>query len=117
MSEQENKLIAEFMGIQVIDNEIDSPFRPNLNCFRKKELKYHSDWNWLIPVIEKIETLNNPTTPYNSSVSVNIYDNACEISYTGYHSGTIVEINLGNKLKSTYEAVLKFIEWYNKQIN
>lgn len=42
---ENNKLIAEFMGA------VGSPmYKPN-------EMKYHSSWDWLMPVIEKIEHL------------------------------------------------------------
>mgnify|MGYP003120615090 FL=1 len=53
---KENKLIAEFMGLEVL-------YRPNSNGFIEisdtelcdvDDLEYHTSWNWLMPIIEKI---------------------------------------------------------------
>ena len=51
---ESNKLIAEFMGFQLTNlgwydaeeclNEKDNTF---------DDLKFHSDWNWLMPVVEE----------------------------------------------------------------
>lgn len=47
--EKNNKLIAEFMGVDQVD--IDYAFNEH------GQLKYHLSWDWLMPVIEKIESL------------------------------------------------------------
>lgn len=57
-----NKLIAEFMGKSVNSNGLfelpeHATIRPNGNFrtqFTEEQLKYHSSWDWLIPVIQKI---------------------------------------------------------------
>tara|TARA_R100000541_G_scaffold56019_1_gene65202 strand:- start:287 stop:613 length:327 start_codon:yes stop_codon:yes gene_type:complete len=59
---KDNKLIAEFMGftyeknIGWYDNEMlmsqNVYDNQDGNCF--DELKFHSSWDWLMPVIEKI---------------------------------------------------------------
>lgn len=47
--EKTNKLIAEFMGVDQVD--IDYAINEH------GQLKYHLSWDWLMPVIEKIESL------------------------------------------------------------
>ncbi len=42
---ENNKLIAEFMGIDQVD--IDTWLETNSN------LHYHTSWDWLMPVIQK----------------------------------------------------------------
>jgi len=62
---EENKLIAEFMGGQYVDEhliefenfysikDIGDEFEYT-NCFDSdNELKYHSSWDWLMPVVKK----------------------------------------------------------------
>ena len=47
---ENNKLIAEFMG-----------WKPNEHhwCLNgDKDLQYHTEWNWLMPVVEKILDLS-----------------------------------------------------------
>jgi hypothetical protein len=42
----DNKLIAEFMGVDYVD--IDTYLENN------KELQYHTSWDWLMPVANEI---------------------------------------------------------------
>ena len=52
--EDKNTIIAQFMGVDQVD--IDYAINEN------GQLKYHLSWDWLIPVIEKIQEkyLENP---------------------------------------------------------
>ena len=57
-----NKLIAEFMGFQKTtmgwyDNEEAMNFNSDSNTF--DELKFHSSWDWLMPVVSKIGNIKN----------------------------------------------------------
>ena len=45
--EKTNKLIAEFMDLR----------STGLSIYKPSEYKYHTSWDWLMPVIEKIESL------------------------------------------------------------
>ncbi len=98
MTTENNKLIAEFMGM--ITSENDSSMMifktPNGNdIIYLDELKYHTSWDWLMPVVYKILWLED-------------YEDE---SYEDIHSG------LTNALLSqTYEAVVEFIKEHNTQI-
>jgi hypothetical protein len=81
-----NKLIAEFMGLPVHEEY----FRGIDAC------KYHSDWNLLMPIVEKIELFS------------------CYVIDSKTLS-TIIECHYNSKIKSTYQAVVEFIKWYNQQ--
>lgn len=55
----ENNLIAEFMQIpkcQRCENCGAYQYGPGV-IFHPKEMKYHSSWDWLMPVIEKISQI------------------------------------------------------------
>ena len=104
-TEQGNKLIAEFMG-----GTLDSPGSPYYYFLEKgkyeTELKYHSSWDWLMPVVEKIETLNNSCT------LVIIEDERCHIdTQNGFELDSVG----CTKIEATYNAVVRFIEWYNNK--
>jgi len=91
-----NKLIAEFMGgkynvdlqFTIAQEEIWLPIYGICN-FRRKGLKYHSSWDWLIPVIENIDHLQHePVMSIENALSTRSIDN-------------------------TYKAVIEFIKEYN----
>lgn len=52
---ENNNIIAEFMNSEVT---IDTYFITGMYIsINENDLKYHSDWNWLMEVVEKIESL------------------------------------------------------------
>jgi hypothetical protein len=63
---QGNKLIAQFMGILP---DVYNPERyvsstwPDTIFATPSEMRYHSSWNWLMPVVEKISLMNYPDEP------------------------------------------------------
>tara|TARA_R110002153_G_scaffold116116_3_gene259707 strand:- start:325 stop:606 length:282 start_codon:yes stop_codon:yes gene_type:complete len=56
-----NILIARLMGVNVVTlDEIRAnrnPIFSNADGYTLEELKYHTSWDWLIPVIEEIDHL------------------------------------------------------------
>lgn len=123
MSEQEilkgNKLIAEFIGAVYIrredlfDDHIIEEFIYNNNHPISKQipkvtenlyhLRYHLSWDWLMPVVEKIETLGYKWEIGMSATSPYHY---CKI----WSIGTIEGIST---LDAIYGAIIEFIKWYN----
>jgi len=110
-----NVCIAKFMGI--------CPFK-GISEYSGKEYYYHNneligghealpdysnDWNSLISVVEKI----------NERDWVTIYSDECKIhSITIGEFETINIINEGEPLiKSVFEAVLKYVEWYQSNFS
>ena len=131
--EENNKIIAEFMGWSTHPKHGDkylinkSKDRVNLPWYSEcnweaslREFNYHSDWNILMPVVEKIE--NTKIKDY--SISTDITDDKTFINVWHYGDGgkwSILISNLNekykdfNKMQRTYKAVVKFINFYNKQ--
>jgi hypothetical protein len=118
MNTENNKLLAEFMGFQqtnigwydaeevLLRSEIDNTF---------DNLKFHTDWNWLMEVVEKIEQLR-----YVTEISGNIERKFTCIAYPNTSEEYISRIGYGeemflNKKYVTYQAVVAFIKWYNEQ--
>tara|TARA_R110001592_G_scaffold119065_2_gene321905 strand:+ start:189 stop:614 length:426 start_codon:yes stop_codon:yes gene_type:complete len=52
-----NKLIAEFMGVNIITiddvRKNKNPYISSADGYLEDDLKYHSSWDWLIPTIQK----------------------------------------------------------------
>lgn len=93
--DQNNWLIAEFMGfIHATD--------PEKRSWEMEEgFKYHSSWEQLMPVVEKIESMNGDIVLFNRC-----FDIRFENYVQQYHS-TI------SRLDATYNGIVRFIQWYN----
>lgn len=115
MKEQEiiegNKLIAEFLGWKILKGS--NRMSVYMDALYQDDLNYHSSWNWLMPVVEKIEALCN--TDYDTSV-VYIADISCTIEVRINNSLEYSkEINSDKKINATFKSVVEFIKWYNEQ--
>jgi len=100
---ENNKLIAEFMGATIVEADIYL----NGDEYTKYDLKFHSDWNWLMEVVEKIESLGYSVNTSSSMVYIN-----------GDNGIIKKPINIGfkiTKIEAVYNACITFIEWYNEQ--
>ena len=104
--EDNNKLIAEFLGYTQ-----PHPDYPGATYWYKKDespltlLLFDSDWNWLMEVVEKIESLN---------FIVYIETNYCQLYNATNHEELIKSI-YSTKIESVYNACVEFIKWYNGQ--
>ena len=102
---QNNKIIAEFMEweIKIYSTPISDIITP-YGQLTEKQLKFHSDWNWLMEVVEKIESLeNHGFTIYRKTTNIN---------------GLPIELantKKATKIEAVYNACLEFIKWYNEQ--
>lgn len=109
---EKNKLIALFMGY--IDNGCSEEgflINPNTNYDEEiDELKFHSDWNYLMQVVEKIESLNFVVQVHLSSCFIKEQEHF--INGKGIWRG---KSHAKTKIEAVYNACVTFIEWYNKQ--
>jgi hypothetical protein len=73
------------------------------------QLAYNSDWNWLMEIVLKIESIDNERFCFDISLSgATIEDMLNDFN-------TIVEIVGKTKIESVYLACVEFVKWYNKQ--
>jgi hypothetical protein len=117
-NQAKNKLIVEFMGIKPINvmkdvwaiskqpwvSVTENSAEKAIETFCKS-LKYHTDWSWLMPVVEKINDLG-----YNVRFDMQDYyviNNDAEIA---------VEPSCGSEtwIEGVYGIVVDFIEWHNQ---
>jgi len=106
MSNQENnKLIAEFMGLIIRDKDGNLPTSSQqhklfveeewdklyfVSPYSPNGLDYHESWDWLMPVVEKIEQV---------------------------HEGVpqeLINLSLFSTRDEVYKAVVEFINQFNK---
>ena len=68
--EANNKLIAEFMGLKEHEGSYYLPLYNSGDWVPDVELEYHSSWDWLMPVLKKINLQLNPDN-YNEWRMIN----------------------------------------------
>ena len=94
MTTENNKLIAEFMGMTTSDNDESMMIFKTLqgnDIMYIDELKYHESWDWLMPVIENIAHLQlEPVVSIENALATRSIDD-------------------------TYKAVVEFIKQYNDE--
>lgn len=117
---ENNKLIAEFMGIiPHVDKDNPKNYEayvqiPNSTCpngYHVEEAKYHSSWDWLMPVVEKIARI-----PFEED-----YATACARTFGMLNDEGKIMVRLNRfqlhiadtLIEATYAAVLEYINWYN----
>ena len=111
MTTENNKIIAEFLGATLTkDLQIMYPVYGGDSSY-VKDLKYHLDWNWLMQVVEKIESI----LPDDSIITIE-YKN-CFIPVLDDEEPFTIEGGGKTKIEAVYNACLEFIKWYNENKN
>ena len=107
---ENNKLLAEFIGYNVETDLYGGIPVKGMKTItvRTDSLKFHSDWNWLMEVVDKIENLDFIFSIHHEVV--NIFNG--ETKENGIYSETFQG---STKLITTYNACVEFIKWYNGQ--
>lgn len=105
-NEQEfNRMCAEFLGWdQSEDGRYWKETATESSNWYLDELKFHSDWNWIMDVINKIDTIGQSGWMKNHAV---IFVDGKPIS--------LVSIEQFKRKKSTIKAIWEFLNWYNEQ--
>lgn len=101
-----NKLIAELMGLDVLpENSVYfERFKWSDGAYYSMDrLKYHSSWDWLMPVVEKIEAI--------TGLAVLSQGKATNIAWGNYSITT----EASTRMESIYNACIHFIQYYNTQ--
>ena len=100
--EENNKIIAEFMGRVIPEDKLEFYDENPTTHY------YNSNWNWLMQVVEKIESLDG---------HLHICDNDVFVHFPKRIKGC-VRINGESlklsKIEAVYNACVEFIKWYNE---
>ena len=103
---ENNKLIAEFMEFPTHTDAVDdrtiayyvgesimhtdnTENENDYDVFHPDDMQFHTSWDWLMPVVEKIEQVNEGV-PHQ-----------------------LLDINLFSSIDEVYQAVIEFIENYD----
>lgn len=112
-----NKLIAEFMGWKHLpaDKFVKfARFEIGEEGEQMSNPKYHSSWDWLMPVVEKIETDASQETGHNE---IHITENTCVIFRMSYIKPEFKNIDSKSKITAVWKTVVQYTQWYNDITN
>lgn len=110
-TKENNRMIAEFMGMKSHGQDSSVLLKMTIQgneVVLLRELQYHTSWDWLMPVVEKIESVG---------ATVIIGRMFCDIEYSdplNKDKNFDVRIASGVKMNAVNGAVIKFIKWYNE---
>lgn len=123
----DNEIIAEFLDGTKFDEsglctDSEKKYSYRIGSFeplRVEHLQYHNNWNWLMPVVDKISNM----LVYGVKIEYSRYSDSKVTLYTAmahdfdwnntdchhiqHYGKNVIEI--------TYQAVVEFIKWYNQQ--
>ena len=100
-----NKLIAEFMGWEKspYPNTPDKLYRDDDKNEKQlsihvSQLLYHSSWDWLMPVVQKIGEIDSEWLADNRNEFIE----------------PLMCASIFTSIKSVWDYVVLFIQWYNE---
>lgn len=127
-TQRNHNLIAAFLEIPIVEkmekvnnysfyhirlNKLpDETFEVVDSFCHPKQMKFHTHWSWIMPVVEKIETLKGKD---NWRYEVHIDSQECYVSIESNHV-TDVYYREETKIESVYNTIIEFIKYYNKSI-
>lgn len=108
----DNELIAQFMNLTPNPSDggetwsVDAENVDGQIYGEWLVLQYDTSWDWLMPVVEKIEK--------TCGASVEMRQQSCTIIHhlSDWETSYILETKLG----ATYKAVVSFIKWYSPRV-
>lgn len=92
---RDNEIIAEFM---VLPKVRIGRWQVNGCAYLTSQLQYKNSWDWLMPVVWRIEVICSESSDMRSD-------------WREIFNGTI-----NTNIKVSFDVVVEFIRWYNSQL-
>ena len=133
MDTEDNLLLAKFIGGKTSGEWAffigeDEIWLPKFGiCLKEnkygKSLDFDTDWNWLMKVVEKIESLkyffnSGPFVDDSTQELTGEYWCAINQLSSNLKPENFIDVcGCDSKLKATYKACVEFVKWFNQQNN
>ena len=108
-----NNLLADFMGatfnIETLNKgEIWLPQHgvckyKTVELGKGKILEYHKSWNWLMPVVQKIKSIDESEFNYHVN----------NMTKFRLQKESLLSMTIDTDLLTLYSQIVDFIKWYN----
>lgn len=117
-----NKLIAEFLGFEfkngITQNEVFYTLEKEhpiyLQGYSYKCAKFHSSWDWLMPVVEKIQNLYRTSEYFGALINISTTHISISCADFNYCDSKPQKDWEPFDIIRVWKAVIEFIKWYNK---
>ena len=139
-----NKLIAEFMGYTIVNNDVLIPLEKDSWFYETyaftqnrgtmyfgipfyrvavEDISYHKSWDWLMPAVDKIVNIELKISPRIHRMYFNTFrcrkSNSTECIYKIRLHSDFKDVEFKDEsnceIDSTYKVILQFINWYKKE--
>lgn len=111
-----NKLIAKFMGGKFRKSKDKNTLNKYFDLkdkgyfYYENEICYHASWDWIMPVVEKIESFGF----YTNILSADNDNKKHAMHITLVNEEEQYSLWYESKILAVYKAVVEFIKWYNQ---
>ena len=106
---ESNILLAIFLGLEFEEGQ-DRLSIQGLGT-QLIEDTFNKKWDWLMQVVEKIETLE---TKDGRTFTIDFYCNSVTIFEYGELNDELIFTEGEGRLENLYNACVEFVEWWNK---
>jgi hypothetical protein len=110
-----NILIAKFMGMKSHDQDSSvllKMTKQGNEVVLLRELQYHSSWSWLMPVVEKINSILYRTDLFKFTMTID--PNTCSVYDNEFDIEVVDLSNAGTFIELVYLAVVESIILFNE---
>lgn len=117
---QKNKLLAEFLGYEIEETlkgekvyaiRLPDATGTKTDFYTPKELKFHCDWNWLMLVVDKIESIELKD---GTTFTIDFYCSSVTIFAYGNMDDELIFTEGKGRLINLYNACIEFVQWFNE---
>lgn len=114
-----NKIIAEFMGAKPskVDNDkrylrfTEPHAGTDTYAFYPWNLFYHTSWDWLMPVVQKINSMTPELKLPRDLQAMKDRTHPFE------KYADVLGLPVSSPINEVYKAIVQFIKWHNSQSN
>jgi len=112
------KLIANFMSLHIKEVNYGNVYCYGDNVYLPNELEYYKSWDWIMPVIDKINGLGKEFSfaIFKTYVSLTVEKGGKMYKdFSFAYSEYITAEQTG--LEAAFKLVIKFLDWYYKNLS
>lgn len=105
------QLFTDFTYQKLKESDIELGGSYNGAYYELKDMQFHSDWNWIMNIVEAIEELKNKD---GYRFQLLIQDSHCVIEESNKIFDSNQRVYASTKKEAVAKAINKFLIWYNE---